>query len=164
MPSPPILIIGVSGSGKSTIGVRLAAALGLRFIDGDTLHPDSNRRKMAAGIALNDADREPWLAAVATALLPGGVVVACSALRRGYRDRLRMAAPHLRLIYLCGSADLLAQRVAGRQHAFMPPSLLQSQLQTLEPPGADEHPIVADIARAPAEIVRLAMAALDQRP
>jgi gluconokinase len=117
---------------------------------------------MAAGVALNDADREPWLAAVAAALSPGGVVVACSALRRGYRDRLRMAAPSLRLIYLCGSADLLAQRVAGREHAFMSPSLLQSQLQTLEPPGVDEHPIVADIARVPDEIVRLAIGAFNQ--
>ena len=158
----PILVMGVSGSGKSTIGARLAAALHVCFIDGDLLHSDSNRRKMAAGIALNDADREPWLDAVARALAPGGVVVACSALRRRYRDRLRAAAPRLRVVYLCGAKELLTQRVAGRHHDFMPASLLESQLATLEPPTADEHAIVADIALAPEEIVGMTLRALEQ--
>ncbi len=163
MSSPPILIMGVSGSGKSTIGARLAAALDVRFIDGDALHPDSNRRKMAAGVALSDADREPWLTAVAAALAAGATVVACSALRRRYRDRLRSSAPCLRLIYLRGTKDLLAERVAARHHEFMPTSLLESQLETLEPPAPDERPIVADIASSPEAIVCLALRALKER-
>jgi gluconokinase len=145
--------MGVSGSGKTTVGTLLAAALGTQFIDADSLHSDANRQKMAAGIPLTDADRAPWLTAVGEILARGDVVVACSALRRRYRDQLRAAAPDLRLIYLQGDRALLAQHLAGRHHEFMPPELLESQLATLEPPDDDEHAIVATIDRSPADIV-----------
>jgi gluconokinase len=160
MGSLTVLVMGVSGSGKSTVGALLATALGLRFVDGDSLHPESNRRKMAEGIPLSDADRQPWLAAVGAVLAQGGVVMACSALRRSYRDRLRSAASDLRLVYLRGSRDLLHQRVDARQHEFMPPALLDSQLATLEPPAADENAIVADVALAPDAIVGIVTSAL----
>lgn len=153
MEKVPILVMGVSGSGKSTVGARLAATLSLPFVDGDDLHPVANKKKMAAGIPLSDEDREPWLDAVAEVLARGGVIVACSALRRRYRDRLRMAASRLRLIYLSGSAALLAHRLAGRSHAFMPAKLLASQLAALEPPDSDEQALVLDIAAPPAQIV-----------
>ncbi len=158
MEKAPILVMGVSGSGKSTVGARLAETLSLPFVDSDELHSAANRKKMAAGIPLSDQDREPWLDAVAEVLARGGVVVACSALRRRYRDRLRMAAPRLRLIYLSGSAALLAQRLAGRSHPFMPAKLLASQLAVLEPPDPDEQALVLDIAVAPAQIVSRAAA------
>jgi gluconokinase len=145
--------MGVSGSGKTTVGTLLAAALGTQFIDADSLHSDANRQKMAAGIPLTDADRAPWLTAVGETLARGDVVVACSALRRRYRDQLRAAAPDLRLVYLQGDSALLAQHLAGRHHEFMPPELLESQLATLEPPDDDEHAIVATIDRPPADIV-----------
>jgi gluconokinase len=150
-----IVVMGASGSGKSTVGVLLATALELRFVDADTLHPESNRMKMAAGFPLTDADRAPWLDAVAAVLAAGGVVVACSALRRRYRDRLRLAAPDLQLVCLQGGAVLLAERLAARRHDFMPAELLESQLTTLEPPQADERAIVVNITKLPAEIVRL---------
>jgi gluconokinase len=148
-----ILVMGVSGSGKTTVGALLAAALETHFVDADSLHSEANRRKMAAGIPLNDADRSPWLIAVAAVLAKGNVVVACSALRRRYRERLRLAAPGLRLVYLRGSRALLMQHLAARRHEFMPPELLDSQLDTLESPAEDEHAIVADIDRSPSDIV-----------
>lgn len=152
--------MGVSGSGKTTIGERLAAALGLRFVDGDALHPAANVAKMHAGIPLTDDDRWPWLDAVGAVLAEGHVVVACSALRRVYRDRLRAAAPDLRLVYLRGDASLLAVRIGHRKGHFMPAALLQSQLDTLEEPGADEHPIVLDISDSVTELVETAAEAL----
>jgi gluconokinase len=154
----PIVVMGVSGSGKSTVGKLLAAALELPFVDGDDLHPTENKKKMAAGIALNDADRIPWLDAIGTVLARGPVVVACSALRRSYRDRLRAAAPELRLIYLKGSAELLRERLSGRSHAFMPATLLDSQLATLEEPGANEGALSVDVALTQEEIVSRSMA------
>ena len=148
-----ILLMGVSGSGKTTVGTLLAGALGTRFVDADSLHSEANRRKMAAGIPLNDTDRAPWLTAVGMVLAKGNVVVACSALRRSYRDGLRWAAPDLQLVYLRGSHALLMQHLAARRHEFMPPELLDSQLDTLEPPTGDERAIVADIDRSPSDIV-----------
>ena len=106
MPHPSIILMGVSGSGKSTVGALLATRLGLPFIDGDDLHPQANKQKMAAGIPLDDADRAPWLDTVAAALARAPVVVACSALKRRYRDRLRAKAPHVQFIYLAGSPEL----------------------------------------------------------
>src|SRR5688572_15692276 len=103
--------MGVSGSGKTTVGQRLAEALGVRFADADALHPPANLRKMAAGIPLTDDDRWPWLDAVGAELAGGGVVVACSALRRAYRDRLRAAAPGARFVFLHGDRELLEQRM-----------------------------------------------------
>jgi gluconokinase len=144
--------MGVSGSGKSTVGAELAARLGVPFVDGDALHPVANVAKMAAGIPLDDADRWPWLDAVGTRLAESPVVVACSALRRSYRDRLRAAAPDVRFVLLDGSRELLAARTGARLDHFMPPALLDSQLATLERPAPDEHVLVYDIAEAPAGI------------
>lgn len=153
MSGPTIIVMGVSGSGKTTVGTLIATELATRFVDADSLHSQANRRKMSMGIPLTDEDRAPWLTAVAAVLSQGGVVVACSALRRRYRDRLRAAAPDLRLVYLQGSHAMLAQHLAGRSHEFMPPALLDSQLATLESPEEDEHAIVAGVDQSPADIV-----------
>lgn len=157
----PIVVMGVSGSGKSTVGAALAAALGVAFVDGDALHPPANIAKMAAGIPLDDADRAPWLDAVGATLahgaVPDGIVVACSALRRVYRDRLRQLAPSTLFLSLQGTRDLLAQRIGGRQGHFMPAALLDSQLAAFEPPQPDERAIVIDVSVPVEEIVREAL-------
>ncbi len=151
--SRPLVVMGVSGSGKTTVGAALADALGLPFVDGDELHPAANVAKMAAGIPLDDADRAPWLDAVGAVLAAGPVVAACSALKRAYRDRLRAAAPALELVFLDGSRELLASRLVARPGHFMPASLLDSQLATLERPSPDERPVTVDVAAPVAEIV-----------
>ncbi len=150
-PKPPVLVImGVSGSGKSTVARPLAAQLGWPFQEGDALHPPANIAKMKAGKALDDADRAPWLAAIG-AWIDGqgargqGGVVTCSALKRAYRDQLARDRPQVRFVFLRGSRALLAARVATRTGHFMPASLLDSQFATLEPPGPDENPIDVDI-------------------
>ena len=138
-----MIVMGVSGSGKSTVGALVAGGLGARFLDGDDLHPAANKRKMRDGIALDDADREPWLRAIGEALRsrpPGSaVVVACSALKRSYRDLLRDYDPELVFVCLVATADVLRERLSARDHEFMSPSLLASQLGTLEPLGSDER-------------------------
>lgn len=144
--------MGVSGSGKTTVGAALAAALGARFNDADSLHPPANVAKMAAGIPLTDDDRRPWLDAVGAVLAAGHVVVACSALRREYRDRLRAAAPGVRVLYLHGSPEVLAERMARREH-FMPVMMLDSQLDVLEPPEHDEEALAYEISEPVDEIV-----------
>lgn len=148
--APRILVMGVCGCGKSSVGERLAQALGLRYLEGDDFHPEANVRKMAGGTPLTDADRAGWLdtlaAELADPLPPTGVVLSCSALKRAYRDRLRRAAPALQVVHLHGDPALLAGRLAQRRDHYMPPALLQSQLATLEPPAADEHALVLDVA------------------
>lgn len=160
--APLIVVMGVSAAGKSSVGVALSAELGIPFLDADDLHPQANVAKMAAGIPLDDDDRRPWLDAVAARLADaghdGGLVVACSALRRAYRDRLRAGAPSLLLVHLDGSSELLQSRAAARQGHFMPSSLVASQLATLEPLGADERGVVVDVALGVDEIARDAAA------
>ena len=158
----PVVVMGVSGSGKTTVGEALAVALGVPFADGDALHPAVNVAKMAAGIPLDDADRAPWLDAVGAVLAAGPVVVACSALKHAYRDRLRAAAPGLELVFLEGSRELLDSRMRHRRH-FMPPSLLDSQLATLEPPTAEEQAITVDSAMSVAELVVSLTVTLNER-
>ncbi len=152
-----LVVMGVSGSGKTTIAQELAARLGWPFEEGDALHPDANVAKMHAGIPLTDADRKPWLEAVAAWIdgqrskrQPG--IITCSALKRSYRQLIIGNRPEVRLIYLRGSLNLIAKRLAGRHGHFMPPSLLQSQLDTLEEPGTEENPLIVDIAGPAAQI------------
>ncbi len=157
---PAIVVMGVSGCGKSTVGAALAAALGRPFREGDALHPAANVAKMAAGIPLEDADRWPWLDRVAAALAGGGVV-SCSALKRSYRDRLRAGAGRpVAFVFLRGSEALLAGRMGARTGHFMPPALLASQLATLEDPSGEPGAVTLDIDRPLAVIVAAAVAAL----
>lgn len=153
--------MGVSGSGKSTVGVALAARLGVPFEDGDDLHPPENVAKMARGEPLDDADRLPWLGRVGgwLAAHPDGGVVACSALRRSYRDQIREHRPDTDFLHLHGSAELLARRQAGRSGHFMPPSLLPTQLTTLEPLDPDESGVVVDVDQPVEAIVAAYVAA-----
>lgn len=143
-----IVVMGVSGCGKTTIGALVADELGLPFTDGDSLHPLENIAKMAAGTPLDDDDRLPWLETVGRELAgsPDGLVVACSALRRSYRDAIRAKAPHVLFLHLDGSREVLGSRLEGRSGHFMPAALLDSQLATLEPLGADEAGVVIDIS------------------
>ena len=160
-----VLLMGVSGAGKTTVGERLAAALNATFHEGDQFHPPENVTKMARGEPLTDADRGPWLATIAAAIgradaAGANAVFACSALKRGYRDILRSACPALRVVHLAGSEALIRGRLEGRRGHFMPPTLLPSQFLTLEPPEAGEQPIVIDIAAAPDAIVTAIRTAL----
>lgn len=150
--------MGVAGVGKSLIGSRLASALGVAFADGDDFHSAENVAKMAAGIPLTDTDRAGWLAALAAVLADtrrahDGLVLACSALKRMYRDILRHGAPDLQLIFLTAPEPLVAARLETRTDHYMPPSLLASQLATLEPPTADESPWICDTSESPDAIV-----------
>lgn len=157
MPQPPLIVVmGVSGSGKSTVGAALAERLGVPFADADDLHPESNRAKMAAGEPLTDEDRWPWLALVGQALAaasPTGLVIACSALKRRYREAILAEAPSTQFVELEGSRDLLAQRMGARHDHFMPLSLLDSQLATLESLQPDEAGFIVGIEPAADEIV-----------
>ncbi len=136
----PVVVMGVSGSGKSTVGAALAQRLRVPFIDADTLHPAANIAKMAAGEPLDDDDRYPWLERVGEWLAAqrDGAVVSCSALKRKYRDQLRAHCPGVEFVHLSGSAELIGGRLATRTDHFMPAALLRSQLDTLEPLGPDE--------------------------
>ena len=151
-----IVVMGVSGCGKSTVARALAERLALPFVEADALHPPRNVAVMASGTPLTDDDRRGWLQAVAQALSeaePTGVVVACSALKRSYRDLLRARAPGLLFVHLAGPQSLLADRLRSRAGHYMPVSLLQSQIDTLEPPAADENALTQDICQAPECIV-----------
>ena len=158
MPTPPLIVImGVSGSGKSTVGALLAETLGVPFADADDLHPASNVAKMAAGVPLTDGDRWPWLERVGGALAAAsasGLVIACSALKRPYRDAIRHAAPGAVFVHLDGSRELLEKRLAGRAGHFMPAALLDSQLASLEPLESDEAGMTVGIDHEPGQTVR----------
>jgi gluconokinase len=152
-----LVVMGVSGSGKSTIADRLAARLGWRYEDGDQFHPPANVAKMSAGHPLTDEDRWPWLQAIADEidrLSEAGqrAVIACSALKRSYRDILVHGRDDVRIVFLNGTQDLIAKRLAARKGHFMPPGLLASQFKTLEPPQPGERPITVSID-APVETI-----------
>jgi len=151
---PAIVVMGVSGSGKTTIGRALALAHGLDFVDGDDLHPAANVAKMHAGTPLDDIDRAPWLDAVGATLAdrvahPAGIVVACSALKRTYRDRLRVASGGCRFLYLALPRETAVLRVGHRPGHFMPASLVANQFATLEVPGPDEQDVTTADAGLP---------------
>ncbi len=160
---PVIVVMGVSGSGKSTVGGLLAERLDVPYAEADDFHPPANIAKMSAGHPLDDADRAPWLDAIAGWIAERGDrggVVSCSALRRRYRDRLRRADPGLFFLHLDGPPELIASRLAARMEHFMPSGLLTSQFEALEALGADEAGAVVGIEGTPQEIAARALAAL----
>lgn len=153
-----VCVMGVAGAGKTVVGTLLADALGVEFLEGDALHPPENVRRMAQGISLTDGDRRDWLRAIADRIAAArrassGLVVACSALKRAYRDVLRGADGELRFVHLTGDAGVIRQRMSQRVGHYMPATLLDSQLATLEVPGVDEHAWTFDVAEAPHAIV-----------
>lgn len=166
-PMPRVIVVmGVSGSGKTVVGRRLAVAIGSRFYDADDLHPPENVARMRAGTPLTDADREPWLVRLG-ALVDDtladegpGIVLACSALKRAYRHRLRVDDPRVRLVHLAGPEPVIRARIEARTDHYMPASLLPSQLAALEAPGPDENPLTVDVAATPDDIVAAILAAL----
>jgi gluconokinase len=156
-----LVVMGVSGLGKTTIGRRLAERIGAAFLDADALHPQENIARMAGGIPLDDSDREPWIDAVARAaaeLACGGarVVVACSALRRRHRDRLRRAGRDVRFVHLAGGPDLARRRIAGREGHFVEAGLVASQFGALEPPDGESGVLTLDPGRPVEELVEAA--------
>lgn len=149
-----IVLMGVAGCGKSSVGAALAALIGAEFIDGDDLHPAENITKMRRGEPLADADRWPWLARVGAVLAQPGKIVGCSALKHTYRARIaRSAGGPVWFVHLVGSKALIAARMAARPGHFMPLALLDSQFATLEPPGPDEHAISVSIDQPMAALV-----------
>ena len=154
-----VLVMGVSGSGKTTVGALLAGELHWRYAEADDFHPVANVQKMAAGHPLTDEDRRPWLAAIGTWIdeqIKTGqpAVVTCSALKRSYRDELRADRPGVRIVYLHGSRELIATRLAARHGHFFHAELLDSQFAALQPPEPDEHAIIVEIGGTPKEIVQ----------
>ena len=169
MHAPPLLVVmGVSGCGKSTVGSKLAAALGVEFLEGDTLHSQRNIALMASGVALTDDDRQGWLELLSERIAQAhrneqGLVVSCSALKRIYRDILRRGAPDLLFVHLMGDTALLTDRTARRAGHYMPPSLLASQLKTLEAPGPNERALTFDVINSPEVIVQALVTAMAQK-
>ncbi|MEL6169200.1 MAG: gluconokinase [Pseudomonadota bacterium] len=156
--------MGVAGSGKSTIGAGLSKVLCVAYVDGDDLHPPENIAKMSAGHPLDDNDRAPWLDRVGgrIAIEPGPLLIGCSALKRVYRDRIRAAAARpITFLHLTGSRNVIAERMATRPGHFMPPSLLDSQFDTLEPPAEDECSVAVDIDQPVDDIVKEAARLLE---
>jgi carbohydrate kinase (thermoresistant glucokinase family) len=150
-----IVVMGVTGCGKTTVGIALAEALGIEFIDSDDLHPELNKKKMSSGIPLTDSDREPWLQEVSKTLQKHeSVVVACSALKKRYRSTILLSAPTTKFVHLSGSKELIFARLSERSHHFMPIGLLDSQFETLEPLSEAESGKVFDISKPVDEIVR----------
>ena len=155
---PALIVMGVSGAGKSTVAAAVAQRADAVFLDADDFHPASNVAKMAAGTPLADADRWPWLEAVGDEIASRTgagerVVVACSALKRAYRDAILGRRAGVRLVYLKGEKELIAERMAARLDHFMPPALLDSQFATLEEPAADERALVVPVSPQPGEVV-----------
>jgi gluconokinase len=153
-----LVVMGVSGSGKSLIGAGLAHALGVDFVEGDKYHSAESIERMSRGIPLTDDDRARWLRSLAARIRGAkdtgvGLVISCSALKRSYRDILRADAPELRFVFLKGQRELVAQRLAARKGHFMPPSLLESQFTTLEEPLPDEDAWVCDIGQSPQDLI-----------
>jgi gluconokinase len=162
-PLPLVAVMGVAGSGKTTVGRLLADRLGVPYAEADDFHPAANIAKMSAGQPLDDADREPWLDAIAEWLADRGArggVVSCSALRRRYRNRLRAAAPGLVFLHLDGPPELIAGRLAARTRHFMPSALLDSQFEALEPLAPDEAGAVVSIDGSPEQVTAFALTAL----
>ena len=164
-PGKPVIavVMGVSGSGKTLIGEALAASLGGRFVEGDEFHPEANIRRMAGGLPLRDEDRWGWLDAIAAEIARADsagatLVIACSALKRVYRDRLRSASDRILFVYLNLERDIAAARVAARRGHFMPSSLVDSQFADLEPPSPDEHALYLDATADPKRLVDQAVA------
>jgi len=160
--------MGISGSGKTTVAVLLAAALGSQFQEGDDLHPAANVEKMHGGTPLTDADRWPWLQKIAEEIdrwrtRGESGVMTCSALKRSYRDVVIGDRPDVTLVYLKGSHDLIRRRMAARHEHFMPVALLDSQFATLQEPTPDEHPITVDVGGRPAEIAEEIVHQLERR-
>jgi carbohydrate kinase (thermoresistant glucokinase family) len=150
-----IVVMGVTGCGKTTVGIALAEALGIEFIDSDDLHSESNKKKMSSGIPLTDSDREPWLQAVSKTLQSHEkIVVACSALKKSYRSTILAGAPTTKFVHLSGSQELIFARLSERSHHFMPIGLLDSQFETLEHLDETECGKVFDINEPIDEIVR----------
>jgi gluconokinase len=162
------VVMGVSGSGKTTVAALLAAALGCQFQEGDDLHPPENVAKMRSGTPLNDADRMPWLHKIAEEIdawraAGQSGVLTCSALKRSYRDIIIGDRPEVTLVYLRGSHDLIHARMAARHEHYMPLALLDSQFGTLEEPTPDEHPITVDVGGKPTEIAAVIVRQLEER-
>ncbi|HTH96719.1 MAG TPA: gluconokinase [Stellaceae bacterium] len=163
-----LVLMGVSGCGKSTIAKILATRLHWPFIEGDDLHPPANVEKMSAGIPLNDEDRAPWLAAIAATIVDDltagrSCIITCSALKRRYRETIGGGNPQVLFIYLKGDRQMIAQRLAGRKGHFMPTSLLDSQFAALEEPGPEEHALTVEIGPPPDEIAETIIAKLSRR-
>ncbi|WP_093798539.1 gluconokinase [Streptomyces sp. Wb2n-11] len=164
--APLIVVMGVSGSGKTTVGRAIAQRLAVPYAEADDFHSPRNVAKMRAGAPLDDEDRRPWLDAIAAWLAEHagrGGVVTCSALRRRYRDRLAAVSPEVFFLHLDGSAELIAGRLAERKGHFMPTSLLQSQIDALEPLEADEPGAAVSIDGTPEQTTALALAAVEDR-
>jgi gluconokinase len=164
-PTRVVVVMGVSGSGKTVVGQALADRLGWTFRDADAFHPPANVDRMSRGIALTDTERWPWLDALGDLITTtlagdGGLVLACSALARRYRDRMGVGRDGVRLVSLDGPAELIRARIGARRDHFMPASLLDSQLAALERPTPDERPIVVGIDAPPHEIARTIVATL----
>ncbi|KAK1181355.1 gluconokinase [Streptomyces sp. NBS 14/10] len=164
MQTPQVVVVmGVSGTGKSTVGERLAVELGVPYAEADDFHPPANIAKMSAGVPLDDDDRRPWLDAIgawAHEHSVGGGVVSCSALKRAYRDRLRAAAPDVFFLHLTGDRDQIAQRMEARKGHFFTSKMLDSQLATLEPLQPDENGVAVDITPDPETVTERAVAVL----
>ncbi|MBN0049173.1 gluconokinase [Streptomyces actuosus] len=162
-----VVVMGVAGTGKTTVGPLLAARLGVPYAEGDDFHPAANVARMSAGVALTDEDRWPWLDAIgawAAGRAGLGGVVSCSALKRSYRDRLRTAVPGLVFVHLTGDRALIADRMEHRRGHFMPSALLDSQFAALQPLRADEAGVDVDVEAGPEQIAERAAAALAALP